>query len=178
MLKLKNRKEVVNSVCMIVVIILITGFSISEYRSFKQKEDWLNMYITSFFIIQVILSIRLLVEKYYINKQNNIPVNRKCERVKLATLVFTLLLYGNFVFKTLPIEMGGGKLTRIEVDTENQLLLKQIQNKNVYLLDRSGDTYILIVAEDENEDLYKTIEIAKDQAVISIPRKVTMKYFK
>lgn len=176
--KLKNRREVVNSVCIIVVIILFTGLSISQYRNFKPKEDWLNMYITSFFIIQVILFIRLLAEKYYINKQNNIPINKKCERVQLATLVITLLLYGNFVFKTLPLELGGGKLIRIEVETENQLLLKQIQNKNVYLLDRSGDTYILIIEQDENEDLYKTIEIAKDQAVISIPRKVKMKYFK
>ena len=136
------------------------------------------MYMTSFFIMQTTLIIRLIIEKLYVRKQNEIPINQKCNRAKIATLLITLLLYGNFVFKSLPLEIGGGKLTSVKVETENQLILQEIQNKNVYLLDRSGDTYILVIEEDQDKDIYKTIEVSKDQAIISITRKVTVKYFK
>ena len=87
-------------------------------------------------------------------------------------------MYGNFVFKFLPSEIGGGRLANITVETNDELLKQEIGERKVYLLDRSGDTYILVIEENKEEDLYKTIEVSKEKAVIGIEKQVVMQYFK
>lgn len=87
-------------------------------------------------------------------------------------------MYGNFVFKFLPSEIGGGWLANITVQTNDELLKQEIGKGKIYLLDRSGDTYILVIEVDKEENLYKTIEVSKEKAVIEIENQVVMQYFK
>ena len=175
--KFKIKDNKITIIYFITGIFMFIGLSIGTYKSYNIKEEWLNMYITSFFIIQTILVIRLLVEKFYVRKIQE-DKEKKINIVKVMGILITLLLYGNFVFKSLPLEIGGGKLTSVDIKTENKLLLEEISNKNTYLLDRNGSTYLLVVEENEEENLYKTIEVSKSDVLLSIERKVVINYFK
>ena len=138
--KIANRK-VSNYLIIVAAIFVIVGLSIGSYKNFSNKDEWLNMYITTFFILETTMLIRLIVEKTYIMKKTEKEKNRAIEIVKVGILLFSLCMYGNFVFKFLPSEIGGGRLASIEVKTQDELLIQEIRGKKVYLLDR-GRRYL------------------------------------
>ena len=173
----KNNK-IGNYLTIIAGILIIIGLSIGSYKNFAIKEEWLNMYITTFFILETIMVIRLIIEKIYVMKKSGEEKSKAIKFVKIGILLFALCMYGNFVFKFLPSEIGGGRLANITVETNDELLKQEIGEREVYLLDRSGDTYILVIEENKEEDLYKTIEVSKEKAVIGIEKQVVMQYFK
>ena len=176
--KVINKNKINNYLTTIAGILIIIGLSIGTYKNFAVKEDWLNMYITTFFILETIMIIRLIIEKIYVMKKNKEEIKKALEIVKIGILLFSLCMYGNFVFKFLPSEIGGGRLANITVQTNDELLKQEIGKGKIYLLDRSGDTYILVIEVDKEENLYKTIEVSKEKAVIEIENQVVMQYFK
>lgn len=176
--KMAKNNKLSNYLTIIAGILIIIGLSIGSYKNFAIKEEWLNMYITTFFILETIMIIRLIIEKIYVMKKNEEEKSKAVELVKIGIILFSLCMYGNFVFKFLPSEIGGGKLANITVQTNDELLKQEIGQGEIFLLDRGGDTYILVVEENKEEDLYKTIEVSKEKAVIEIEKQVVMQYFK
>lgn len=60
--KLAKNSKISNYLTIIAGILIIIGFSIGSYKNFDIKEEWLNMYITTFFILETIMLIRLIME--------------------------------------------------------------------------------------------------------------------
>lgn len=124
----------------------------------KPKENTVFLYRYIFFILFIYITTCAI---YFIYKKDTYQI-RYFRIYTGAVILIWILFYAYNIYGALPVQSGGGEMQKVEIIVNNEKL-ESILQRQIYLLEKTENTYIFFSKETKN-----TIEVNKQDVTILI----------